>query len=169
MKGDGFVSYPSAVDPWSIGTNPVLDLASLEEGTRGRTNPPAGRPVELATLQPDPDRDIICAPKYTWDCDNALAVFHGPTPGCPTGESGGRWDAVNPGNLNIIGGFQIHAPSHEGKLFAVTGSYDYSLLLVSTVNTNVAHLIYLASGSTWAQWDCKPSSLLLPTTGIELE
>jgi hypothetical protein len=120
---------------------------------------------DLGRGQTPSDRDIICAPEYTWNCDDALAVFRGPTPTCPTGESGGRWEAINPNNNNIMGGFQIDYPSYKNKLFAVTGSYDRLLLLGSRVNTAVAHLVYLAAGSTWDPWDCKPG-VSLPSTGI---
>ena len=116
-------------------------------------------------LSADPDAALICAAYTVWECAEALSVFRGPTPLCPTGESGGNWDAISPSGC-CWGGFSVNYESHKEKLRRVTGSLDRELLLVPWVNVAVAHLVYAESGGgSWAPWACRPG-IRLPSTGI---
>lgn len=97
---------------------------------------------------------------YGWDCAAALRVIRGPTPpnadapeGCPNGESGGNARAFNAGNYGLM---QINYDSHYDKLYAVTGSYEPTLLYDPAVNIAVGFKVYEAMGNTFLAWSCRP-------------
>ena len=106
-------------------------------GEQARTTVPAG----CADCAGGVDA-IVCS--YSWPCDEALRVVYGPTPTCPTGESGGNWSAENGPN---IGGFQVNIDAHP---------YTREQMLDPEQNIAAAYGIWLDSGGNWSAWSCRP-------------
>ena len=90
-------------------------------------------------------RALVCS--YDWPCDEALRVVAGPTPACPSGESGGRWWVSNGPNE---GGFQVNIDAHANLLQPGESLFD------PVVNVRVAYAIWTDSGGNWSQWSCAP-------------
>ena len=80
---------------------------------------------------------MVCAAPFMWSCSDALAVA--------TCESTLQADAYNAGSIGV---FQIHEPSHRGRLRAGESLYDVA------ANVRIAYEIWLDQG--WMPWACKP-------------
>lgn len=83
-----------------------------------------------------PYRDVVCQPAYDWDCGKALRVM-----AC---ESRGDPNAYAAGNYGL---YQIHYPSHAGRVDGPTALFD------PETNIKVAYAIWSAQG--WAPWGCR--------------
>ena len=88
--------------------------------------------------------DLICA--FAWDCTTALAIVYGPTWRCPTGESNGDPNAVNP--AGAYGLWQIYAPT-----WASFFPDFWDTWMIPERNTEMAWIIYQRAGS-FSPWDC---------------
>jgi len=96
--------------------------------------------------QPTAIQAIICA--YDWDCDSALRIVYGPTVTCPTGESGGRVNAVNPDGTSF-GLFQLFA-----LVWARVFPDFWENWMKPEWNTAKAYIIYERAGHSFSPWSC---------------
>ena len=81
-------------------------------------------------------RGLVSA--YGWPVDEALAVLS-----C---ESGGDVLAYNGGSMGL---FQVHYPSHSGRVSGPEALYD------PATNIAVAYDIWIDNAG-WGPWGCKP-------------
>lgn len=94
-----------------------------------------------------PDGCAAAVASQPWpDLEAACRVVQGPTPACPTGESGGDPGAYSNGNRGLFQVNEVHAWRVGGDLSSLYDPY---------VNTRVAYDIFVDNGG-WGPWSCKP-------------
>ncbi len=101
--------------------------------------------VELATRKLSEIETLICAPKYDWDCREALAVSW-----C---ESGHKPRAVSPPNRNGTidrGLWQVNDVWRDAFPRSWGGILD------PVVNTEMAYHIWKVGKRSWLYWTCQP-------------
>ena len=85
---------------------------------------------------------------YDWDDETALRIVYGPTSICPTGESGGRADAVSYDGTSY-GLFQLHAPT-----WANVFPDFWTRWMDAAWNIARACDIYVRAGYSFWPWAC---------------
>ncbi len=148
-----------------------IDLdAGLGDGA-SPTAYPGGEPAWRAGRQISATEEICPWIEGVWGCEAPDRACNGPSLYCLISlapwddalafgvlwcESGGRADAED--GVGSVGGFQIHLPSHKGKVERVVGrrlsdEEARSALMDLWTNINVAWVVYVESGGySFAAW-----------------
>ena len=91
--------------------------------------------------------EIVCHPRYEWDCEEALAVAW-----CESWHRPGAVSGKNTDGSRDWGLFQINDSAWGPTAFP----QSCPNVLVPTTNTWMAHKIWQLSGNSWELWTCQP-------------
>lgn len=91
--------------------------------------------------------DIVCDPRWEWDCEEALTVSW-----CESWHRPGAVSGKNTDGSRDWGLFQIN----DSAWGPIAFPQSWPNVLVPTTNTWMAHKIWQLSGKSWKLWTCQP-------------